>query len=197
MEEDFTCNVVPHPNDLTLFDKKKFNRPYFTNLRSNGPSNTKMPLNDLKIIDCPQVEMFPDGGLPSNIKDVSLSSFKLIATLRENLDANTCLESLCIENVDVESFPDDVLLPHSITVLRISDCPNLKKMDYKGLCHLSSLTLHACPNLQCLPEDGLPKSISSLEIWNCPLLEQRCQNPEGQDWKKIAHIEKLSVRSKF
>ncbi|QCD95237.1 disease resistance protein RPM1 [Vigna unguiculata] len=149
-------------------------------------------LGELRVIECPKVEMFPDGGLPSNIKDVSLSSFKLIATLRENLDANTCLESLCIENVDVESFPDDVLLPHSITVLRISDCPNLKKMDYKGLCHLSSLRLFDCPNLRCLPEEGLPKSMSSLSIWNCPLLEPRCRrNPKAQDL--ISHIEELRI----
>ncbi|QCD95235.1 hypothetical protein DEO72_LG5g3328 [Vigna unguiculata] len=149
-------------------------------------------LSLLQINKCPKVEMFPDEGLPPNVKDVSLSSFKLMASLRETLGTNTCLESLCIENIDVEFFPDEVLLPHSITSLRINNFPNLKKMHYKGLCHLSSLTLHACPNLQCLPEDGLPKSISSLEIWNCPLLEQRCQNPEGQDWKKIAHIEKLT-----
>ncbi|QCD95227.1 hypothetical protein DEO72_LG5g3320 [Vigna unguiculata] len=149
----------------------------------------------LQIMDCPKVEMFPDGGLPPNVEDVSLSSFKLMASLRETLGTNTCLQSLSIENMDVEFFPDEVLLPHSITSLRIYDCPNLKKMHYKGLCHLSSLTLSSCPNLQCLPEDGLPKSISSLEICNCPLLEQRCQNPEGQDRIKIAHIQKLSVRS--
>jgi len=139
------------------------------------------------IIDCPKVEMFPDGALPPNVNEVFSSSLKLIASLKETLGTNTCLQSLSIKNMDVEFFPDEVLLPHSITSLRIDHCPNLKKMEYKGLCHLSS---------QCLPEDGLPKSISSLRILNCPLLEQRCQNPEGQDWKKIAHIEKLSVRSK-
>ena len=150
----------------------------------------------LKIINCPKVEMFPDGGLPPYVEQVSLSSFKLIASLKETLGTNTFMKRLCIENIDVEFFPDEVLLPHSITYLEICRCPNLKKMHYKGLCHLFSLTLSSCPNLQCLPEDGLPKSISSLEICNCPLLERRCQNPEGQDWNKIAHIEDLSVRSK-
>ncbi|XP_027922471.1 putative disease resistance protein At3g14460 [Vigna unguiculata] len=150
-------------------------------------------LNILKIICCPKVEMFPNGGLPPNVKAVFLSSLKLMASLRETLGTNTCLQSLYIEKMDVEFFPDEVLLPHSITALRICDCPNLKKMEYKGLCHLSSLLLHNCPNLQCLPEDGLPKSISSLQILNCPLLKQRCQNPEGQDWNKIAHIEDLII----
>jgi len=35
MEDDFTCNVVFHSHDLTLFDKKNFNEPYFINLTSN------------------------------------------------------------------------------------------------------------------------------------------------------------------
>ena len=147
-------------------------------------------LTELRIIECPEVEMFPDEGLPSNIKEVSLSSVKLIASLRET---NTCLESLWIEKVDVECFSDEVLLPSSLTSLLIYDCRNLKKMEYNGLCHLSSLILYDCPNLQCLPEEGLPKSITSLLIVGCPLLKQRCQNPEGEDWAKIAHIQQLNI----
>jgi len=151
-------------------------------------------LTMLLIIDCPEVEMFPDGGLPSNVKELFLSSLKLIAFLRETLGANTCLERLCIVKVDVECFPDQVLLPSSLTSLEIDGCRNLKKMEYKGLCHLSSLELYDCPNLERLPEEGLPKSISSLTIWNCPLLQQRCQNPQGEDWGKIAHIQQLDIR---
>jgi len=48
-----------------------------------------------------------------------------MAFLRETLDANTYLESLSIEKVDVEYFPNEVLLPHSVTSLQIVDCPNL------------------------------------------------------------------------
>nr|ACJ22816.1 NBS-LRR type putative disease resistance protein CNL-B19 [Phaseolus vulgaris] len=150
-------------------------------------------LTELYITKCPEVELFPDGGLPLNIKHISLSSFKLIASLRDNLDPNTSLQSLYIFDLDVECFPDEVLLPRSLTSLRIQHCRNLKKMHYKGLCHLSSLTLHTCPSLECLPAEGLPKSISSLTIWDCPLLKERCRNPDGEDWGKIAHIQKLEV----
>jgi len=150
-------------------------------------------LAELKILDCPEVEMLPNGGLPSTVQHLSLSSLKLVASLREALDANTCIESLWIDNVDVECFPDEVFLPSCLTSLQISNCRNLKKIEYKGLCHLSSLALFDCPNLQCLPEEGLLKSISSLEIWNCPLLKQRCENPEGEDREKIAHIKDFFV----
>ncbi|KAK8469879.1 hypothetical protein PHAVU_004G009221 [Phaseolus vulgaris] len=147
----------------------------------------------LSIVKCPEVELFPDGGLPLNIKEMSLSCFKLIASLRDNLDPNTSLQTLFIQDLEVECFPDEVLLPRSLISLYIYNCSNLKKMHYKGICHLSSLTLHDCPSLECLPAEGLPKSISSLTILNCPLLKERCRNPDGEDWGKIAHIQKLNI----
>ncbi|QCD95308.1 disease resistance protein RPM1 [Vigna unguiculata] len=71
-------------------------------------------LTDLVIIDCPKVEMFPDEGLPSNLKTMSLSSLKLIASLRDTLGSNTCLERLIVEKLDVESFPGEVLYACSL-----------------------------------------------------------------------------------
>ncbi|XP_047175439.1 putative disease resistance protein At3g14460 [Vigna umbellata] len=167
--------------------------PQFESFPGEGLSAAFPSLTHLHIVNCPKVEKFPDGGLPSNVKHMSLSSLKLIVSLRETLDVNTCLQSLSIYSLDVKSFPDEVLLPPSLTSLRIDRCRNLKKLNYKDFYNLSSLTLSGCPKLQCLPEEGLPKSISSLYIWRCPLLEQRCQKPEGKDWRKIAHIQNLSV----
>ncbi|WVZ13607.1 hypothetical protein V8G54_011173 [Vigna mungo] len=169
--------------------------PQFESFPGEGLSVAFPSLTELRIINCPKVEKFPDVGLPSNVKHLSLSSLKLITSLREILNVNTCLEMLYIDSLDVECFPDEVLLPPSLTSLRISNCRNLKKLDYKLLYNLSSLTLSECRNLQFLPEEGLPKSISFLDIWDCPLLEQRCQKPEGKDWRKIAHIENLGVGS--
>ena len=77
------------------------------------------------------------------------------------------------------------------------ECGDLKRLDYKGLCHLSSLKkliLEDCPSLQCLPEEGLPKSISTLRTYYCPLLNQRCREPGGEDWPKIAHIEHVDTK---
>ncbi|RZB65900.1 putative disease resistance RPP13-like protein 1, partial [Glycine soja] len=147
-------------------------------------------LKELVIDDCPRVESFPEGGLPSNLKEMGLykCSSGLMASLKGALGGNPSLESLGIVELDAESFPDEGLLPLSLTCLRIRDFRNLKKLDYKGLCQLSSLKkliLGNCPNLQQLPEEGLSKSISYLFIGGCPKLEQRCQNPGGEDWPKI------------
>jgi len=153
-------------------------------------------LNHLYIANCPVLE-WSDGCLPSNLKVMRLfNCFKLLASLKGAWGTNPSLEFLYIGKVDVEFFSGEGLLPLSLTELIISDCPNLKKLDYRGLCLLSSLEklhLYNCPILQCLPEEGLPKSISELRIRNCSLLKQCCKNQEGEDWEKIAHIKYIEV----
>ncbi|XP_040864158.1 putative disease resistance protein At3g14460 isoform X2 [Glycine max] len=149
-------------------------------------------LNYLYIGDCPKVQMFPEGGVPSNLKRMGLYGSSKLISLKSALGGNHSLESLEIGKVDLESLLDEGVLPHSLVTLWIRECGDLKRLDYKGLCHLSSLEtliLYDCPRLECLPEEGLPKSISTLHIDNCPLLQQRCREPEGEDWPKIAHIE--------
>ncbi|KAL2979426.1 hypothetical protein AAZX31_13G171900 [Glycine max] len=153
-------------------------------------------LHHLWIEDCPKVQMFPEGGLPLNLKSMRLcGSYKLMSLLKSALGGNHSLERLEIGGVDVECLPDEGVLPHSLVNLEIRYCPDLKRLDYKGICHLSSLkelTLYECPRLQCLPEEGLPKSISTLWIWgDCQLLKKRCREPEGEDWPKIAHIKRV------
>ncbi|KAF3437317.1 hypothetical protein FNV43_RR20070 [Rhamnella rubrinervis] len=80
----------------------------------------------------------------------------------------------------VDSFPEEGLLRTSSRTLDICHLTNLK-----------TLTIRSCPRLQCLPEGGLPTSLSDLEIRDCPLLKQRCQRDIGEDWSKIAHISRV------
>ncbi|XP_057453660.1 putative disease resistance RPP13-like protein 1 [Lotus japonicus] len=164
--------------------------------------HTLLPsLVGLIIQDCPELELFPDGGLPSSLKYLYLRNCaKLMASLKRALRTTTSLLTLYIGEMDsVESFPDEGLLPHSLTSVSITWCPNLKKLDYMGLCRPSSLTrlyLSNCPRLQCLPEEGLPKSISTLQFWgDCLLLKKRCQKPNGEDWGKISHIQCIIIDS--
>ncbi|QCD85631.1 hypothetical protein DEO72_LG3g150 [Vigna unguiculata] len=157
--------------------------PKFELLPAN--MHTLLPsLNALNIEDCPKLESFLKGVLPSNLKFMRLKNCSrlLVDSLKGAFRDNPSLERLSIEKVDAKCFPDEGLLPLSLTQLSISNSPNLEKLDYKGLYQLSSLQslrLDNCPNLQCLPEEGLPKSISYLHIGRCPLLEQRCQKERG------------------
>jgi leucine-rich repeat protein SHOC2 len=97
---------------------------------------------------------------------------------------------------EVESFPEEMLLPSSLTTLEIRHLSNLKSLDHKGLQHLTSLRelqIWHCPNLQSLPEEGLPSSLSSLFIFKCNLLKERCKRPNGEDWLKVSHIPYLYI----
>jgi hypothetical protein len=152
-------------------------------------------LHHLTIENCPQLESFSDGGLPSSLILFTLGTCSklLIASLKGVLGMNTSLKHFSITHWDMESFPDHGLLPQNLDLhsLGIYDCANLKNLDNIDLCHLSSvrkLYLFGCPNLSCLPMDGLPKSISILYLYGCPLLKQRCKKNEGEDWRKISHI---------
>jgi len=113
-------------------------------------------LRSLRIDDCPRLESFPEGGLPSNLVNLTiLKCSRLVGSLKGALGDNSSLERLWIKEVNRESFPDEGLLPLSLTSLTIYDSPNLQKLDYKGLSQISSLqnlALWHCPNLRCLPE---------------------------------------------
>ncbi|XP_014489569.1 putative disease resistance RPP13-like protein 1 [Vigna radiata var. radiata] len=178
-----------HLQDLTIKKCPKF--------ESLSGIMHMLSLKSLWIEDCPRLVSFPEGGLPSNLNDMRLNNCsRLVCSLKGAFGDRSSLESLWIEGMDAECFPGEGLLPLSLTSLTICDCPNLEKLDYKGLYQLSSLrrlTLVSCPNLQCLPEEGLPRSISYLCIGDCPLLEQRCQTEGGEDWEKIAHIQNLNI----
>ncbi|QCD85628.1 hypothetical protein DEO72_LG3g147 [Vigna unguiculata] len=164
------------------------------------PANMHMllpSLNDLNIEQCPKLEPFIEGALPSNLKIITLNNCSrlLVDSLKGAFKDIASIERLFIEKVDVECFSDEGVFPLSLTELYIRDCPNLEKLDYEvsRLSSLQSLTLNKCPNLQYLPKQGLPKSISYLYISSCPLLKQRCQKERGEDWEKISHIQRLYI----
>ncbi|KAG6677074.1 hypothetical protein I3842_14G008200 [Carya illinoinensis] len=77
----------------------------------------------LELINCPEVESFPEGGLPSNLKQIVISGCKkLIANWKGwGLQILPSLEWLDIggESENVESFLGELLLPITLTNLKI------------------------------------------------------------------------------
>ncbi|XP_020208370.1 putative disease resistance RPP13-like protein 1 isoform X2 [Cajanus cajan] len=174
-------------------------------LRIISQEHTHDHLKNLKIWECPQfeslpqcmhislpsledlciedsrnkLELPPDKGFPPNLKTLSLHNCsKLMASIKEAcaLIVNPSLKYLYIEKLDhVECFPDEGLLPVSLTSLWIENCQNLKNVDYKGLFHLSSLekiVLRKCNSLHCLPEDLCQlSSLKKLIVGDCSNLQ--------------------------
>ncbi|KAF7132121.1 hypothetical protein RHSIM_Rhsim09G0040600 [Rhododendron simsii] len=134
--------------------------------------HTLLPsLQSLTLIDCPEIESFPEGGLPSKL---------------DNLYIRNCKKLVVVPRGGALALHGSTL-----TYLYFQDLPNLKSLNKRGLQLLGSLKrihISECPQLQSLPEEGLPTSLIAFSFDNCPLLKPRCRREEGEDWHKIAHI---------
>ncbi|KAL3509366.1 hypothetical protein ACH5RR_028767 [Cinchona calisaya] len=151
-------------------------------------------LRSLVIHNCPEIECFPEGGLPSSLEYLRIYNCKKLMSSSRVWDLPRLPSLRCfrIGGVDDESFPnEDLLLPRTLEDLDLWLIQNLKMLNYSGLRHLTclnTLTIGHCPKIQSLPDEGLPASLTTLEIWECPLLKPRLEWEKGQDWPKVAHI---------
>jgi Leucine-rich repeat (LRR) protein len=159
-----------------------------------------LSLEGLVIIGCPEVESFPERGLPSNLNLIGIQDCEKLIANRMGWGLQNLLIlkhfSICGENEDLESFPEAQLLPTSLTSLSIIRFPNLKCLDKKGLQHLialEELNIWYCPKLKYMPEQGLPASLSILKIYKCPLLKKEWERKKGKEWRKIAHVEQIWI----
>ncbi|XP_062115720.1 putative disease resistance protein At3g14460 isoform X2 [Humulus lupulus] len=151
----------------------------------------------LSIKECPVLESLLDWGSHPKLKRLALEN---CATLFENrkqwgLHRLSCLEMVRISRWEDDSFPDEGFFPTTLNTLQIFDSCNLETLNGNALQQLTSLAameIDKCGKLRCLPEQGLPTSLSSLHINGCPLLKQRCEKG-GEDWPKIQHIDRVVV----
>ncbi|XVF83331.1 hypothetical protein PTKIN_Ptkin16aG0478400 [Pterospermum kingtungense] len=170
-------------------------------MRSLFPS-----LEELSISECPEIESYPKEGLPSKLKSIYIQRCdKLIGgMMRRNRNREWTLQTLpsltyfaiSSAKIEIECFPDEHLLPSSLTDLDILNLPNLKVLDDKGFQHLTSLRrlyIEICPKLQSMPPKTLLASLSHLTIFNCPLLKEGCQKEKGKDWPNISHIPVIEI----
>ncbi|XP_058225842.1 putative disease resistance RPP13-like protein 1 [Rhododendron vialii] len=158
--------------------------------------HTLPSLQNLTLGNCPEIESFPEGGLPSTLGKLTISKCKKLVGGRKDWGLQTLPSltrfSLWGESEDVlESFPEEWLLPPTLTNLTFGDMPNLKSLNGRGLQPLVSLKrmqITDCPQLQSLSVERLPTSLLQLVSFSCPLLKGRYRREEGEDWHRIAHI---------
>ncbi|XP_024024915.1 putative disease resistance RPP13-like protein 1 [Morus notabilis] len=162
-------------------------------------------LERINLMFCSRLESFSRMGLPSNLKSLDISGCPMLIADRMNWDLQrlSSLQSLrlggCEFEESVDSFPEEELLPSTLTSLNIYNWERLKALNGKGFQQLTSLRgleIGWCKELESLPEEGLPLSLTSLSIRECPLLKERCQRGTGDDWPKIQHIPYKSIHSK-
>ncbi|KAM2913760.1 hypothetical protein COP2_044377 [Malus domestica] len=188
--------------------------------------HTLLPsLQKLEVFGCPGVESFPDGGLPSNLQDLRLDCCRKLAANRSQWGL-TRLQSLRKLEIKFSeggeemgcSFPEEGLLPTTLTSLsiqnhrnlttiqgkvlrqltsleslKIDKCPELQCFTEEAPKSLEKLIIWDCPNIGCFPGEWFPTSLSQLEIQQCPLLKKRFQKVTGEDWPQVARIPRVHI----
>ncbi|KAJ8775075.1 hypothetical protein K2173_020079 [Erythroxylum novogranatense] len=159
------------------------------------PESLLYSLEELIICSCPKLESFLEGGLPVKLhRLVIVGCTELInGRNKRNFD---CLPSLLYFKIGgyqhAECFPEESLLPPTLTSLEIVSFPNLKSLEYKGIQHLTSLqclSISGCRVLQLLPEEGLPSSLTCLRVSFLDNLESLVNSKIQQ----LSNLKKLSI----
>ncbi|KAG6679364.1 hypothetical protein I3842_14G127000 [Carya illinoinensis] len=140
-------------------------------LQSFGEGGLPTNLESLRIENCPMLQPFGEGGLPTNLKSLSIYESPMLQSFGEGgLPIN--LESLSIESCPILQSFGEGGLPTNLESLSIENCPMLQSFGEGGLpTNLESLSIVNCPMLQSFGEGGLPTNLESLWIENCPMLQ--------------------------
>ncbi|XP_027338173.1 putative disease resistance protein At3g14460 [Abrus precatorius] len=171
------------------------------NMLPNQMQSLLPTLTELSICDCPEIESFPEMGLPSSLSSLVITNCLKLTALRMQWNLPSTLTSLTISGIYeiVESFPEDGLLPDTLTYLSIEKVLMLK-LDCKKLQYLTSLKylwIVNCPMLESMTEASLPCSLIKLTIRSCPFLEEKCRMKSREIWPKIAHIRNIRIGDKW
>ncbi|XP_057744119.1 putative disease resistance protein At3g14460 [Arachis stenosperma] len=167
--------------------------------------NSLLPnLQSLDIRGCPIIHRLPEGGLPPNLKELSVGDWEEQVrglSWLGNLDNLTHLTIAGFWCESIKSYPEAGWLPRlpSLTTLYIQFFDNLETLECSELLRLTSLQqLHIsyCPRLKNMEGEKLPPSLFLLEIYHCGLLGKNCKNKHQQIWSKISHIPTIEVDGK-
>ncbi|GKV45218.1 hypothetical protein SLEP1_g52326 [Rubroshorea leprosula] len=141
-------------------------------------------LRYLRIADCPGLERILDGGFPPNLTHLELDGEHLKQpAVRRDIRNLTSLQSFHIYNTCPPL--QDIVLPSSLISLEIRNAKNLESIPrglLQNLNSLQELEIWSWPKLRSLPREGLPPSLGSLFINECPLLKRQRFEEKGEYW---------------
>ena len=155
-------------------------------------------LQKLELSNCADLSQFSECSLPLNLQSLIITNCNNLTPQKDwGLHEMKYLTHFEITGgcSMVVLFPQEELLPNTLTSLRISRLQKLTCLG-EGLQHLTlleKLEISCCEKLKAMPPYRLPTSLSSLRIQNCSLLADRCQKDGGVDWPKISHIANVCI----
>ncbi|KAL0743645.1 hypothetical protein Bca4012_085158 [Brassica carinata] len=153
-------------------------------------------LQSLFVTRCPRLDSIPGGGFPSNLRTLCINLCpKLTPRIEWGLRDLENLRNLEIEGGDeeVESFPDEGLLPRGIFSLRISRFENLATLNRSGFRDtkgLETMEINGCDKLRISSmEEDLPASLSCLRISSCSLLSEKLAEEGTECFFTVPYVE--------
>ncbi|KAH0746867.1 hypothetical protein KY285_008524 [Solanum tuberosum] len=143
-------------------------------------------LKVLQLSDCPEIDSFPQGGLPFNLQLLWIINCKKLVNGRKEwrLQRLPCLTELHIihDGSDEEIVGgENWELPSSIQTLRIENLKTLSSQHLKSLTSLQCLSIHNLPQIQSLLEEGIHSSpsLQRLVISSCHQLQSVAPLPSS------------------
>ncbi|KAF3639280.1 putative bifunctional aspartokinase/homoserine dehydrogenase 1-like [Capsicum annuum] len=128
-------------------------------------------LKELRLFLCPEIEPFPDGGLPFNLQYLEIRDCEKLVNGRKEWRLQRLLslrELVIFHNGSDEEIVggENWELPYSIQSLTIRNLKTLSSQLLNSLTSLESLWTRNLPQVQSLLEEGLPSSLSELCLYD-------------------------------
>nr|XP_027075836.1 putative disease resistance protein RGA3 [Coffea arabica] len=164
-------------------------------------------LASFKLFDCPNlIAEMPSGfGYLTSLREVQIGPFTDDSVIE--FDWAGLASSSTLRCVSLCGMPDMKSLPHqlqcltTITSLSLDGFGAIEALpDWVGnLASLEYLGLSCCPKLEYLPSvDAMERlKLRRLEIFDCPLLNQRCTPQSGSEWPKISDIPERKIDFRY
>ncbi|KAK9215536.1 hypothetical protein WN944_007541 [Citrus x changshan-huyou] len=188
-EDELLLEALGPPPDL-----KELHIHEYRGRRNVVLKNWVMSLTNLRVLYlsyCRNCEHLPPlGKLPSleDLHILGMESVKRVGNKFLGVESDT-------DGSSVIAFPKLKRLAfHTMEELEEWDFRTAIKGEIIIMPRLSSLSIDDCPKLKALPDRLLQKTtLQRLEIYGCPILEERCRKGTGEDWPKIRHILDIEI----
>ncbi|GJZ70428.1 NB-ARC domains-containing protein [Tanacetum coccineum] len=190
---EFGGNFI-HLTKLRIYNCKSTAESLFGDLQLQSLTS----LTNLKIRECPSMDVPTDGLWPPNLRFLDIGKLKKPISEWGPQEFPSKLVDLTLEGekeaVTNWSQLSHLHLPSSLTRLWIINFEKLESFS-EGLQHFTSLQhlyIYDCPKMKDLPETLLP-SLLSLRIRECRDLKERCSKRGGSYWTLISHIPRIEL----
>nr|XP_009773429.1 PREDICTED: LOW QUALITY PROTEIN: putative disease resistance RPP13-like protein 1 [Nicotiana sylvestris] len=152
-------------------------------------------LKELFLNNCPEIECFPEGGLPFNLEVFETEHCKRLVNGRKEwgLQRLPCLTKLLIyHDGSDEEIPasENWELPCSIRRLTVYNLKTFSSQVLKSLTSLESLYTYNSPQIQSLLEEGLPSSLSELILY----CQRELHSLPNEGLRRLTSLQCLQIR---